>query len=132
MSLTFHLIMALITFLIEDVVACNYPTFFLDISADEHSYAPIDILKLNPTPLILPPASKEHIGTILDEEIVSTRDGGVKYLVHLEEEGGGGGRGGGWLGWVDFNYIWITQDEPKKIDPYLLEYCILLPLGLGI
>ena len=99
MSLTFHLIMALITFLIEDVVACNYPTFFLDISADEHSYAPIDILKLNPTPLILPPASKEHIGAILDEKIVSTRDGGVKYLVHLEEEEEEEGRGGGGGGW---------------------------------
>ena len=98
MSLTFHLIMALITFLIEDVVACNYPTFFLDISADEHSYAPIDILKLNPTPLILPPASKEHIGAILDEKIVSTRDGGVQHFLVR------------WRGRPDFEFMWITQD----------------------
>lgn len=62
MSLTFHLIMALTTFRMENVVACSYPTLILDIFANEHSYAPIDILKPNPTLLILPTASKERIG----------------------------------------------------------------------
>ena len=50
------------------------------------------------------------IDAILDEQIVSTRDGGVhRFLVQ-------------WRRRVDFDCTWITRDELQRLDPDLLEY----------
>ena len=67
-------------------------------------------LFLSPLPLNLPYAHKESIDTILDEPIVSIKDGGVhRFLVR-------------WQGRLDFNCTWIIRDELQRLDPDLLEY----------
>jgi hypothetical protein len=87
------------TFNIKDLVAF-----------DEPLPNPIDIPLPIPTPLNLPYALKEHIDAILDEKIVSTRDGGVqRFLVR-------------WQGHPTSDCTWITRDELQQLDPDLLEY----------
>ena len=61
-------------------------------------------------PLNMPYAHKESIDAILDEQIVSTRDGGVyRFLVR-------------WRRHLDSDCTWITRDELQQLDPNLLEY----------
>ena len=63
-----------------------------------------------PPHLALPPAQKEHIDAILDEQTVSTSDGGVqRFLVR-------------WRGRPESDTTWITRAELQRIDPDLLEY----------
>ena len=53
-----------------------------DTPFDEHLFDPIDAPIPTPLPLNLPYVYKESIDVILDEQIVSTRDGGVyRFLV---------------------------------------------------
>ena len=71
---------------------------------------PIDAPIPTPSPLNLSYAHKESIDTILDEQIVSTRDGGVhRFLVR-------------WRGRPDSDCTCITRDELQRLDPDLLEY----------
>ena len=63
-----------------------------------------------PLPLNLSYAHKESIDAILDEQIVSTRDGGFYcFLVR-------------WRRRPDYDCTWITRDELHQLDPDLLEY----------
>ena len=65
------------SFNIEDLVAYKSPTAIPDTPFDEPLLDPIDAPIPTPLPLNLPYAHKEYIDAILDEHIVSTRDGGV-------------------------------------------------------
>uniref|UniRef100_A0A7N2LQA1 Uncharacterized protein n=1 Tax=Quercus lobata TaxID=97700 RepID=A0A7N2LQA1_QUELO len=97
-------------FNIEDLVAYKSPTIIPDAPFDESLPNPIDAPIPTPLPLNLPYAHKESIDTILDEQIVSTRDGGVhRFLVR-------------WRGLPDSDCTWITRDELLRLDPDLLEY----------
>uniref|UniRef100_A0A2N9H1M6 Integrase catalytic domain-containing protein n=1 Tax=Fagus sylvatica TaxID=28930 RepID=A0A2N9H1M6_FAGSY len=81
-----------------------------DTPFDDPLPDPIDIPLPIPAPLNLPYACKEHIDAILDEQIVSTRDGGVqRFLVR-------------WHGRPTSDCTWITRDELQQLDPDLLEY----------
>ena len=62
---------------IEDLVAYKSPTVILNTPFDKPSLDPIDALIPTPLPLNLPYAHKESIDAILDEHIVSTKDGGI-------------------------------------------------------
>ncbi|GFS32802.1 alpha/beta hydrolase family protein [Actinidia rufa] len=65
---------------------------------------------ITPAPLPISPAPKEHIDAILDEQIISTRDGGVqRFLVR-------------WSGRPASNDTWITSDDLQQIDRDLFEY----------
>ena len=55
-------------------------------------------------------AHKESIDAILDEQIISTRGGGVHYFLVW------------WRGRPDSDCTWITRDELRRLDPDLLEY----------
>ena len=55
-------------------------------------------------------AHKESIDAILDEQIISTRDGGVHYFLVW------------WRGGPDFDCTWITRDELQRLDLDLVEY----------
>ena len=55
-------------------------------------------------------AHKESIDAILDEQIISTRDGGVHYFLVW------------WRGRLDSDCTWITRDELQRLDLDLLEY----------
>ena len=54
-------------------------------------------------------AHKESIDAILDEQIISTRDGGVHYFLVW------------WRGRPDSDCTWITLDELQRLDLDLLE-----------
>ena len=98
------------SFNIEDLVAYKSPTAILDIPFYESLPNPIDTPIPTSSPLNLPYAHKESIDVILDEQIVSTRDGGVhRFLVR-------------WRGRPDSDCTWITRDELRRLDPDLLEY----------
>jgi hypothetical protein len=98
------------TFNIEDLVAFKGTAVILDAPFDDPLPDPIDIPLPIPAPLNLPYARKEHIDAILDEQIVSTRDGGVqRFLVR-------------WHGRPTSDCTWITRDELQQLDPDLLEY----------
>uniref|UniRef100_A0A2N9IA60 Reverse transcriptase n=1 Tax=Fagus sylvatica TaxID=28930 RepID=A0A2N9IA60_FAGSY len=98
------------TFNIEDLVAFKGTVVIPDTPFDEPLPDLIDIPLPIPAPLNLPYARKEHIDAILDEQIVSTRDGGVqRFLVR-------------WHGRPTSDYTWITRDELQQLDPDLLEY----------
>ena len=98
------------TFNIEDLVAFKGIAVIPDTPFDEPLLDPIDIPLPIPAPLNLPYARKEHIDAILDEKIVSTRDGGVqRFLVR-------------WQGHPTSDCTWITRDELQQLDPDLLEY----------
>ncbi|GFS32883.1 villin 4 [Actinidia rufa] len=65
---------------------------------------------LNPTPLPIFPTPKEHIDAILDEQIISTRDGGVqRFLVR-------------WRDHHTSDDTWITSDDLWQIDRDMFEY----------
>ncbi|GFS39296.1 hypothetical protein Acr_00g0062120 [Actinidia rufa] len=65
---------------------------------------------ITPAPLPISPAPKEHIDAILDEQIISTRDGGVqRFLVR-------------WSGRPASDDTWITSDDLQQIDRDLFEY----------
>ena len=84
------------SFNIEDLVAYKSPTAIPDTLFDESLSNPIDATIPTPSPLNLPYAHKKSIDAILDEQIVSTRDGGVhRFLVR-------------WRGRPDFDCTWIT------------------------
>ena len=68
-------------FNIEDLVAYKSPTAILDTPFDESLPNPIDAPIPTHLPLNLPYAHKEFINAILDEQIVSTRDGVHCFLV---------------------------------------------------
>uniref|UniRef100_A0A2N9H1I9 Reverse transcriptase n=1 Tax=Fagus sylvatica TaxID=28930 RepID=A0A2N9H1I9_FAGSY len=97
------------TFNIEDLVAFKGFAVILDTPFDEPLPDPIDIPLPIPAPLNLPYARKEHIDAILDEQIVSTRDGGVqRFLVR-------------WHGRPTSDCTWITCDELQQLDLDLLD-----------
>ena len=97
-------------FNVEDLVAYKSPITILDTLFDESLPNRIDAPISTPLPLNLPYAHKESIVAILDEQIVSTRDGGVhRFLVW-------------WRRRPYSNCIWITRDELQRLDPDLLEY----------
>ena len=97
------------SFNIEDLVAYKSPTAIPNTPFDESLPNPIDA----PIPTLLPlnlPYAHKSINAILDEQIVSTRDGGVhRFLVR-------------WRGRLDSDCTWITQDELQRLDLDLLEY----------
>ncbi|XP_075665055.1 uncharacterized protein LOC142634649 [Castanea sativa] len=81
-----------------------------DTPFDEPLLDPIDASMPTLLPLNLPYTHKESIDAILDEQIVSTTDGGVHcFLVR-------------WRGQPDSDCTWITRDELQRLDPDLLEY----------
>jgi hypothetical protein len=98
------------TFNIEDLVAFKGTAVILDTPFDEPLPNPIDIPLPIPAPLNLPYARKEHIDAILDEQIVSTRDGGVQRFLVC------------WHGRPTSDCTWITCDELQQLDLDLLEY----------
>ena len=70
------------SFNIEDLVGYKSSTAIPDTPFDEPLFDLIDAPIPTPLPLNLPYARKESIDAILDEQIVSTRDGGVhRFLV---------------------------------------------------
>ncbi|GFZ10863.1 peptidoglycan-binding LysM domain-containing protein [Actinidia rufa] len=94
-----------------------YPSGHFDVPTDpfsEPTHEPtIDHLTtsdITPAPLPISPAPKEHIDAILDEQIISTRDGGVqRFLVR-------------WSGRPASDDTWITSDDLPQIDRDLFEY----------
>ena len=73
------------SFNIDDLVAYKSPTAIPDTPFDESLPNPIDVLIPTPSPLNLPYANKEFIDAILDEQIVSTKDGRVHcFLVRWQ------------------------------------------------
>ena len=100
------------SFNIEDLVAYKSPIAIPDTPFNEPLLDPIDAPIPIPTslPLNLPYAYKESIDAILDEQIISTRDGGVHHFLVW------------WQGRPDFECTWITRDELQRLDPDLLEY----------
>ena len=102
------------TFNIEDLVAFKG---HFDIPTDpffEPTHEPtIDhptTSDITPASLPISPAPKEHIDAILDEQIISTRDGGVqRFLVR-------------WSGRPASDDTWITSDDLQQIDRDLFEY----------
>ena len=89
------------SFNIEDLIAYKSPTAIPDTPFDEPLLDRIDALIPIPTslPLNLPFAHKESIDAILDEHIVSTRDGGVHHFLVR------------WRGQPDSECTWITRDK---------------------
>ena len=69
------------SFNIEDLVAYKSPTVILNTPFDKPSLDPIDALIPTPLPLNLPYAHKKSIDAILDEHIVSTKDGGIHHFL---------------------------------------------------
>ncbi|GFZ11364.1 adenylosuccinate synthase [Actinidia rufa] len=65
---------------------------------------------ITPAPLPISPAPKEHIDAILDEQIVSTKDGGVQRFLVC------------WSGRPASDDTWITSDDLQQIDRDLFEY----------
>ena len=98
------------SFNIEDPVAYKSPTAILDTPFDESLPNLIDAPLPTPSPLNLPYTHKESIDAILDEQIVSTMDGGVHHFLVR------------WRRRPDSNCTWITRDELRRLDPDLLEY----------
>ena len=98
------------SFNIEDLVAYKSPTAIPDTPFDESLPNPIDVPIPTPSPLNLPYAHKESIDAILDEQIVSTKDGRVHHFLVW------------WRGRPDSDCTWITRDELRRLDLDLLEY----------
>ncbi|GFS37095.1 hypothetical protein Acr_00g0049800 [Actinidia rufa] len=95
----------------------RYPSGHFDVPTDpfsEPTHEPtIDnptTSDITPAPLPNSPAPKEHIDAILDEQIISTRDGGVqRFLVR-------------WSGRPASDDTWITSEDLQQIDRDLFEY----------
>ncbi|GFS36270.1 hypothetical protein Acr_00g0045010 [Actinidia rufa] len=102
------------TFNIEDLVAFKG---HFDIPIDpffEPTHEPtIDhptTSDITPAPLLISPVPKEHIDAILDEQIISTRDGGVqRFLVR-------------WRDCSASDDTWINSDDSQQIDRDLFEF----------
>ncbi|GFZ15774.1 P-loop containing nucleoside triphosphate hydrolases superfamily protein [Actinidia rufa] len=98
-------------------IKCREKDFNFDIPTDpffEPIHEPtIDqptTSNIAPTPLPISPAPKEHIDAILDEQIISTRDGGVqRFLVR-------------WRNRPTSDDTWITNDDLQQIDRDMFEY----------
>ena len=84
------------SFNIEDLVAYKSPTAIPDTPFDESLPNLIEAPIPTPLPLNLPYAHRKSIDAILDEQIVSTRDGGVHHLLVR------------WQGRPDSDCTWIT------------------------
>ncbi|GFZ18311.1 SEC12P-like 2 protein [Actinidia rufa] len=95
----------------------RYPSGHFDVPTDpfsEPTHEPtIDnptTSDITPAPLPNSPAPKEHIDAILDEQIISTRDGSVqRFLVR-------------WSGRPASDDTWITSEDLQQIDRDLFEY----------
>ena len=89
------------SFNIEDLVAYKSPIAIPNTPFNEPLLDPIDAPIPIPTslPLNLPYAYKESIDAILDEQIISTRDGGVHHFLVR------------WRGQPDSECTWITRDK---------------------
>ena len=87
----------------RDLVAYKSPTAIPNTPFDESLPNPIDAPIPTPLPLNLPYAHKESIDVILDEQIISTRDGGVQHFLIR------------WWRQPNFDCTWITRDEPTLI-----------------
>ena len=86
-------------FNIEDLVAYKSSTVIPDTPFDKPLLDPIDAPIPTHLPLNLPYAHKESTNAILNEQIVSTKDGGVhRFLVRWQRQ-------------PDSDYTWITRDE---------------------
>ena len=96
------------SFNIEDLVAYKSSTVIPVTLFDESLPNSIDAPIPTPLPSNLPYAHKESIDTILDEQIVSTRDGGVHHFLVR------------WRGRPDSDCTWITRDELEQLDLDLL------------
>jgi hypothetical protein len=110
MSLTFLQIKALALHLIQRI--------WLLLKVHQLSLMPSSMtlcltLLTFPSPFLHPLIYHMHVKNILmllDEHIVSTRDGGVqRFLVR-------------WRGRPTSDCTWITSDELQQLDPDLLEY----------
>ena len=87
------------SFNIEALVAYKSPIAIPYTPFDEPLLDPINAHIPTPLPLNLPYAQKESIDAILDEQIISTRDGGVHHFLVW------------WRGPPDSDCTWITRDE---------------------
>jgi hypothetical protein len=92
------------TFKVEDLVAYTSHT----VIPDDPSKEPSPILNINPIddPIqpSFPPAHKENIDAILDEQVLFARDGGVqRFLIR-------------WRGRPDSYYTWIARDRLQYLD----------------
>ena len=96
------------SFNIDDLVAYKSPTIIPDTPFDEPLLDPIDAPIPTSLPLNFPYAHKESIDVILDEQIISTRDGGVQHFLIR------------WWRRPNFDCTWITQDELHHLDTNLL------------
>ncbi|GFY88904.1 hypothetical protein Acr_06g0008440 [Actinidia rufa] len=102
------------TFNIEDLVAFkgyfDNPTDPIFEPTHEPTIDHPTTSDITPAPLPISPAPKEHINVILDEQIISTRDGGVqRFLVR-------------WSGRRTSDDTWITSDDLQQIDRDIFEY----------
>lgn len=71
------------TFNVADLSAYHNPGFIPSDPFVDPSDPPNDPPFLNPTPLPVQPAQKDYVEPILDDHIVSTRNGGIpQFLVH--------------------------------------------------
>lgn len=84
------------TFNVADLSAYHNPGFIPSDPFVDPSDPPNDLPFLNPTPLPVQPAQKDYVEAILDDHIVSTRNGGIpQLLVH-------------WGGHPASDSIWMT------------------------
>ncbi|GFZ18557.1 hypothetical protein Acr_27g0002960 [Actinidia rufa] len=102
------------TFNIEDLIAFkghfDVPTDPFSEPTHEPTIDNPTTSDITPAPLPNSPAPKEHIDAILDEQIISTRDGGVqRFLVR-------------WSGRPVSDDTWITSEDLQQIDRDLFEY----------
>ncbi|KAI0491510.1 hypothetical protein KFK09_025770 [Dendrobium nobile] len=99
------------TFNIGDIVAFEGPDFNPNNPLHNELYVtpPGEIPGLPPLPNLPHLPRAEKIETILDDEIISTKDGGrQRYLVH-------------WEGTPETEDTWIDREELQRLDPDLLE-----------
>ncbi|KAI0503728.1 hypothetical protein KFK09_014667 [Dendrobium nobile] len=99
------------TFNVEDLVASEGPEFNPDnpLHNEPCENPPSEIPSLPPLPNLPHLPISEKIEAILDDEIISTKEGGrQRYLVH-------------WKGKPATDDTWIDREELQGLDPDLLE-----------
>ncbi|GFZ09879.1 hypothetical protein Acr_21g0004780 [Actinidia rufa] len=108
------------TFNIEDLVAFkgnfDIPTDLFFKPIHEPTIDQPTTSNIAPTPLPISPIPKEHID-VLDEQIISTRDGGVQRIL---------------VRWRDrpaSDDTWITSDDLQQIDRDMFEYYQSCPIS---
>jgi len=98
------------TFNVEDLV--SYRATFNSLSDPFVDEPTQDLLSVSPPLPPLPlklPYTIENIDSILNDQIVSTRDGGTRhYLIK-------------WKGRPDSENSWITEEDFRHLDPDILE-----------